>query len=157
MPGIYCYDPVGHRLVLVNEAVADREALLSVAARATGIQPGPGAGGPDVLVTMTARFQRVSWKYGAIAYATTLRHTGVVYQTMYLVATAMGLAACGLGNGDADLSAKVFGLDYLVESSVGEFLLGSRRSGDAMGGSPPASWHLVNSPEWPLLASERLA
>jgi SagB-type dehydrogenase family enzyme len=155
-PGIYCYDPVGHRLVLVNDGVPDREALMGVAARATGTPTGPGVVGPDVLVTMTARFQRVSWKYGAIAYATTLRHTGVLYQTMYLVATAMGLAACGLGNGDADISAKAFGLDYLVESSVGEFLLGSRRPDDVMGGPPPASWHLVNSPEWPLLASAQL-
>jgi len=40
---------------------------------------------------------------------------------------------------------------------VGEFLLGSQRADDVMGGSPPASWHLVNSPQWPGLASEQLA
>ena len=45
---------------------------------------------------------------------------------MYLVATAMGLAPCALGGGDADLSAQAMGTDYYAESSVGEFLLGSR-------------------------------
>lgn len=48
---------------------------------------------------------------------------------MYLVATAMGLAPCGLGNGNSDLLAEAAGLDYLKQSSVGEFMLGSRRTG----------------------------
>jgi hypothetical protein len=47
-------------------------------------------------------------------------------QTLYLVATSMGLAPCALGSGDADRAARAFGLDWLVESSVGELALGSR-------------------------------
>ncbi|MGW4703692.1 SagB family peptide dehydrogenase [Streptomyces sp. NPDC004285] len=144
-PGIYYYDPVGHRLVLRNDEEADRESLLHVASRATGMEARP-----DVLVTVTARFQRMSWKYRAIAYATTLRHTGVLYQTMYLVATALGLAPCALGNGDADMSARVLGLDYLQESSVGDFLLGSRRPDDSVAGEPGEGWRMLNSPEWSL-------
>ncbi|MEV8590678.1 SagB family peptide dehydrogenase [Streptomyces sp. NPDC051180] len=144
-PGIYYYDPVGHRLVLRNGDEADRESLFHVASRATGMEARP-----DVLVTVTARFQRMSWKYRAIAYATTLRHTGVLYQTMYLVATALGLAPCALGNGDADMSARVLGLDYLQESSVGDFLLGSRRTDDSVAGEPGAGWRMLNSPEWSL-------
>ncbi len=162
-PGIYYYDPVAHRLVLVNTTEADRESMLGVASMATGLEASP-----DVLITMTSRFQRLSWKYRAIAYAATLRHTGVLYQTMYLVATAMGLAPCGLGNGDADMSARVLGLDYLEESSVGDFLLGSRRPQDALtgppddgasaggppGDSPPDDgWRMVNSAEWVLRAA----
>ncbi|WP_328861218.1 SagB/ThcOx family dehydrogenase [Streptomyces sp. NBC_00306] len=145
--GIYYYDPVAHRLVLVNGDAVDRESLFHVASRATGMEARP-----DVLVTVTARFQRMSWKYRAIAYATTLRHTGVLYQTMYLVATALGLAPCGLGNGDADMSARVLGLDYLRESSVGDFLLGSRSPGDSVAGEPEEGWRLLNSPEWSLPA-----
>ncbi|MFG3487368.1 SagB family peptide dehydrogenase [Streptomyces sp. NPDC047972] len=144
-PGIYYYDPVGHRLVLRNEEEADRESLFHVASRATGMEARP-----DVLVTVTARFQRMSWKYRAIAYATTLRHTGVLYQTMYLVATALGLAPCALGNGDADMSARVLGLDYLQESSVGDFLLGSRRPDDSVAGEPGDGWRMLNNPEWSL-------
>ncbi|MFE9138817.1 SagB family peptide dehydrogenase [Streptomyces sp. NPDC007355] len=144
-PGIYYYDPVGHRLVLRNEEEADRASLFHVASRATGMEARP-----DVLITVTARFQRMSWKYRAIAYATTLRHTGVLYQTMYLVATALGLAPCALGNGDADMSARVLGLDYLQESSVGDFLLGSRRPDDSVAGEPGEGWRMLNSPEWSL-------
>jgi len=80
----------------------------------------------QVLLIVTARFQRLSWKYESIAYATVLKDVGVLYQTMYLVATAMGLAPCAVGGGNADLAARILGLDYLAESSVGEFLLGSR-------------------------------
>jgi hypothetical protein len=45
---------------------------------------------------------------------------------MYLVATAMRLAACALGGGDSDLFARASGLDYYEEGAVGEFILGSR-------------------------------
>jgi SagB-type dehydrogenase family enzyme len=60
-----------------------------------------------------------------MAYAATLKNVGVLYQSMYLVATAMGLAPCGLGGGNAALFADVVGTDYFAESSVGEFLLGT--------------------------------
>jgi SagB-type dehydrogenase family enzyme len=60
-----------------------------------------------------------------MAYAATLKNVGVLYQTMYLVATAMGLAPCALGAGNADLFAAAVGTDYYAESSVGEFMLGS--------------------------------
>jgi SagB-type dehydrogenase family enzyme len=66
------------------------------------------------------------WKYQSMAYALTLKHVGVLYQVMYCVATAMGLAACALGGGDSDAFAEATGLDYLAETSVGEFILGSR-------------------------------
>jgi hypothetical protein len=46
---------------------------------------------------------------------------------MYLTATAMGLAPCAIGGGDADLFARAAGTDYCAETSVGEFLLGSPR------------------------------
>jgi hypothetical protein len=55
----------------------------------------------------------------------------VLYQTMYLVATSMGLAPCGLGNGDTELYCRAAGTAYHVESSVGEFMLGSLPEGFA--------------------------
>jgi len=81
---------------------------------------------PDVLITLAARFQRMAWKYQAMAYAVTLKNVGALYQQMYLVATAMHLAPCGLGGGDSDQFAEAAGLDYYAETSVGEFLLSSR-------------------------------
>jgi SagB-type dehydrogenase family enzyme len=144
-PGAYYYDPAGHRLILVNEDATDREAMLHTASVATGLQAVP-----DVLITMTSRFQRLSWKYRAIAYSVSLKDAGVLYQTMYLVATAMGLAPCGLGSGDADLACRVLGLDYLAESSVGDFLLGSLPT--LPEGAPPKplpnAWRPINDPGW---------
>jgi SagB-type dehydrogenase family enzyme len=61
-----------------------------------------------------------------MAYAQVLKDLGVLYQTMYLAATAMNLAPCGLGGGDADLFAQAAGTDYYKETSVVEFLLGSK-------------------------------
>jgi SagB-type dehydrogenase family enzyme len=66
------------------------------------------------------------WKYEGMAYATILKDVGVLYQTMYLVATAMGLAPCALGCGNADVFSQVAGLNPYEEGSVGEFLLGTR-------------------------------
>ena len=82
---------------------------------------------PQVLITLASRFQRLSWKYRSIAYATTLKNVGVLYQTMYLVATSMRLASCALGGGNSALFAEAIGTDYCTESSVGEFTLGSMR------------------------------
>jgi len=65
-----------------------------------------------------------------MAYALVLKDVGVLLQTFYLVATAMGLAPCALGGGDSDLFARASGLDWLVEGAVGEFVLGSRRDAE---------------------------
>ena len=50
---------------------------------------------PQVLLIVAARFQRMQWKYQSMAYNVILKNVGALYQTMYLVATAMGLAPCG--------------------------------------------------------------
>jgi SagB-type dehydrogenase family enzyme len=121
-PGLYRYDPLRHRLGWVSERTREPEQLLREAAWATGMDPTR----VQVLLILAARFPRVSWKYSTLAYALTLKHVGVVYQTMYLTATAMGLAPCAVGVGNADVFARVAGTDYYAETSVGEFLLGSR-------------------------------
>ncbi|MFJ6619239.1 SagB family peptide dehydrogenase [Kitasatospora sp. NPDC091335] len=128
VPGVYRYDAAAHRLrprpfTGPADEAAFRE-LMTAAWRATGCTVDP-----QVLLTVTSRFGRLSWKYSQIAYALTLKHVGVVYQTLYLVATAMGLAPCGLGSGDTDAAARALGLDWTAESSVGEFLIGSRPAG----------------------------
>ncbi|TKK89535.1 SagB/ThcOx family dehydrogenase [Herbidospora galbida] len=117
--GVYYYDPLGHRLVGLAARDEDQRAMLAVASMSTGYMAQP-----DVLITITSRFQRMSWKYAGLAYAASLKNVGVLYQTFYLVATAMGLSPCGLGAGDAELAARTFGLDWATESSVGEFLIG---------------------------------
>jgi SagB-type dehydrogenase family enzyme len=81
---------------------------------------------PQVLIVLAARFQRMQWKYQSMVYAAILKHVGVLYQQMYLAATAMGLAPCALGGGHSDLFAEAAGLNYYEETSVGEFILGTR-------------------------------
>src|SRR5205085_2005764 len=101
---------------------AEVGALVEGAALAAGIEPGR----VQVLLVLAARFLRVRWKYSALSYALTLKNVGVLYQSVYLAATAMGLGACALGGGDSALFARTAGLDRHAESSVGEMLLGSR-------------------------------
>jgi SagB-type dehydrogenase family enzyme len=119
--GFYWYDSMNHALSLIREANRDTESMLLEASRSAG-----GHSCPQILIILAARFQRVSWKYQSIAYALILKNVGVIYATMYLVATAMGLAPCALGGGDSDCFTKLSGTDYLKETSVGEFLLGSK-------------------------------
>jgi len=120
-PGLYHYDPLAHELEHVADLGPPQQRLLADACLSAGIDAPP-----DVLITLAARFQRVAWKYQAMAYAVSLKNTGALYQQMYLVATAMRLAPCGLGGGDSDLFAEAAGLDYYAETSVGEFMLSGR-------------------------------
>jgi SagB-type dehydrogenase family enzyme len=122
-PGIYRYDAAAHRLCPRHADDRAADELVAGARLATGATVTP-----QVLITVTSRFGRLSWKYSQIAYALTLKHVGVLYQTLYLVATAMGLAACAVGSGDTEAAARALGLDWTEESTVGEFLIGSRPS-----------------------------
>jgi len=119
--GLYHYDPVGHRLVRRAGRTSEVERLLTVAARAAGVAPS----GLQVLLILAARLPRVAWKYSGLAYALILKDVGVVFQTMYLAASAMSLAPCALGSGDSDLFARAAGVSCYAETAVGEFLLGS--------------------------------
>lgn len=114
--GLYHYHPLEHRLELVRKTGLD--ALLEDAKTAMRIEFFP-----QVLIVISARFQRISWKYESMAYAGILKNVGALYQTMYLVATAMGIAPCALGNGNSDLFASMIHTNYYEESSVGEFVL----------------------------------
>jgi SagB-type dehydrogenase family enzyme len=118
-PGVYHYAADAHALDRVAPAGRRTAALLADAARFGALR-----GEPQVLLLITARFARLSWKYSGMAYAMMLKNVGVLYQTMYLVATAMNLAPCALGTGNPALMTRVLNLPYAEESSVGEFLLG---------------------------------
>ncbi len=121
--GLYHYDPQGHRLGRLAGRTHDVEALLSDAAGSAGMAPES----LQVLLILASRFPRLAWKYASVAYSLTLKHVGVVFETMYLAATAMRLGPCALGGGDSDAFARAAGVDYYTETSVGEFLLGTPR------------------------------
>ena len=117
--GIYHYDPESHALTLINESAEHTGELLDSAMVLTGAHRWP-----PTLITMTARMGRLSWVYDSICYATTLKHVGVLQQTLYLVATKLGLAPCALATGDSEVASTAFGLEWPAEVSVGEFVVG---------------------------------
>jgi SagB-type dehydrogenase family enzyme len=121
--GFYHYDAGGHSLAPIDARPHELEALLRQAEFAMGV-----AVAPQILITITARFGRVSLKYSSIAYALILKDVGVLTQTFYLIATDMGLGGCATGITDIDLFAKMTGIEFHVEGPVGQFAIG--RGGD---------------------------
>jgi SagB-type dehydrogenase family enzyme len=117
--GFYHYDAGGHALVPIAVDPAQLEALLKAAEFAMGA-PAP----PQILITIAARFGRVSWKYSSIAYALILKDVGVLMQTLYVMATDMGLGACAIGTANVDLFAKMTKIEFHVEGPVGQFAIG---------------------------------
>jgi SagB-type dehydrogenase family enzyme len=117
--GFYHYDAGDHALVALDVPLPAFEALL------TGAEFGMGAtAAPQILITIAARFGRISWKYSSIAYALVLKDVGVLTQTLYLMATDMGLEGCAIGSTNIELFAKLTGLDFCAEGPVGQFALG---------------------------------
>src|SRR5258708_8703897 len=86
---------------------------------------------PQILITIAARFGRISWKYSSIAYSLILKDVGVLIQTLYLMATDMGLGGCAIGTSNIDLFAKMTGIDFHVDGPVGQFALGRGRRAEA--------------------------
>ncbi len=118
--GLYHYDPLNHQLEQIVESNDILVAIVGDKLRKVIEQQRP-----QVLFVITARFGRLFRRYRSVGYSLVLKHVGVLQQNFYLVATNMSLASCALGVGDSDAFARVTGLDYVEESAVGEFLLGS--------------------------------
>jgi SagB-type dehydrogenase family enzyme len=127
-PGFYHYDADRHALSSIEVREQELDAMIGAAAYAMDA-PGP----PQILITIAARFNRLSWKYSAIAYSLILRDVGVLLQTLYLTATEMGLGGCAVGTSNIDLFAKVTGIEFHVEGPVGQFALGRGRTADVPG------------------------
>ena len=119
--GMYHYDAGTHELVRLRGRTPEVEQVFAMAHTATA-----RIAQPQIVLSIAARFARVQWKYRSICYATILRNTGALYQTLYLAATQLGLSPCGLGSGHAALFARLTGLDPTVEGTVGDFILGGR-------------------------------
>jgi SagB-type dehydrogenase family enzyme len=117
--GFYHYDADQHALVPIGVRAHQLDALLASAEFAMG-----AAAAPQILVTIAARFDRISWKYSSIAYSLILKDVGVLIQTLYLMATDMGLGGCAIGTSNIDLFAKMTGIEFHVEGPVGQFALG---------------------------------
>jgi SagB-type dehydrogenase family enzyme len=124
--GFYHYDAGAHALVPIEVRAHELDSLL-VAAEFAMAAPAP----PQILITIAARFGRVSWKYSSIAYALILKDVGALMQTFYLMATDMELGGCAIGIANIDLFAKMTGIEFHVEGAVGQFALGRAAKLDA--------------------------
>jgi SagB-type dehydrogenase family enzyme len=118
--GLYRYDSIAHQLIRLAPAHDAAERMLRHAGDTAM------AGPPQVLLVITARAQRMLWKYEGMGYELALKNSGVLTGLMYLVATAMGLAPCALGSGDSAAFALLSGIDPLVEPHIADFAIGSR-------------------------------
>jgi SagB-type dehydrogenase family enzyme len=117
--GFYHYDAGAHALVPIGVPTHELEAQLTGAEYAMG-----ASAAPQILITIAARFGRISWKYSSIAYSLILKDAGVLMQTLYLMATDMGLGGCAIGITNIDLFAKMTGIEFYVEGPVGQFAIG---------------------------------
>ncbi len=129
--GFYHYDADRHALVPIAVQAHELEAQLAAAEFAMD-----AAATPQILITITARFGRTSWKYSSIAYALILKDVGVLIQTLYMMATDMGLGGCAIGTTNIDLFAKMTGIEFHVEGPVGQFAIGSRQKPGATDEQP---------------------
>jgi SagB-type dehydrogenase family enzyme len=126
--GFYHYDAGGHALVPIGTRTDELQTLLTEAGLAMGVSTVP-----QILITIAARFGRVAWKYSSLAYALILKDVGVLTQTLYLMATDMGLGGCAIGTTNIDLFAKMTGIEFHVEGPVGQFALGRGTASGASG------------------------
>jgi SagB-type dehydrogenase family enzyme len=126
--GYYHYDADRHALVPIKVRASELEAMLTSAGFAMD-----ASGPPQVLLTIAARFDRVSWKYSSIAYSLILKDVGVLIQTLYLAATDMGLGGCAIGTNNIELFARMTGIEFHIEGPVGQFALGRGTRDDASG------------------------
>ena len=120
-PGMYHYDSFDHVLRPVADAESRAVSQLLKPAAATLT----GGAEPQLLLVMAARCGRIMWTYEQIGYAAILKDVGVLMQTIYLAATAMGLGACAQGFGDTAAFVAATGVDELQECSVGSIIVGS--------------------------------
>lgn len=117
--GLYHYDADRHALVAIEARAQDIETQMTSAQFAMD-----ASAPPQILVTIAARFDRISWKYSGIAYSLILKDVGVLLQTLYLTATDLGLGGCAIGLSNLDLFARMTGQDFYREGPVGLFALG---------------------------------
>jgi SagB-type dehydrogenase family enzyme len=117
--GFYHYDADAHALTPINVRTQDLRAMLLAGQYAMGTEAPP-----QILITIAARFGRMSWKYSALAYSLILKDVGVLIQTLYLMVTDQRLGGCAIGPVNIDLFAKMTGIEFHVEGPVGQFALG---------------------------------
>ena len=74
---------------------------------------------------LAAQYGRTQQLYGDLSYSLILKEVGAVFQAAMMAAAAMGLGTCPLGCGNFLLFSELIDMNPLIETSVGELMLGS--------------------------------
>ncbi len=120
--GFYHYGPREHVFELLLLPDAQRQMMIDDAIRQTANQINM----VQIALYITARMRRINWKNRPL----TLAHqdAGVLLQTFYLTATALGLAPCALGGVNAVQFSQWTGISASEEPLMSGFLIGSSKS-----------------------------
>lgn len=116
--GVYHYHGQSHALGRLQTLQRDATSQLDEAMHSLG-----AAQRPPIVVVLVARVDRGTAMYGPLAYSLLLKDVGVVMQSMYLAATAIGLGCCALGTGNSPRLAAMAELGP-HEHPVGELVIG---------------------------------
>jgi len=116
--GIYHYDSCRHALVNLNASKKYRNLLIEDSKLAAGSDE------PPLLICITCRKKKISWKYESIGYSLALKDAGILMYNIHLVSTAMNLGSCILGCGNSVIFSQATQIDPLEEPTIGELVIG---------------------------------
>lgn len=117
--GLYYYDSQEHRLLRREFNDLERDKIVYSLRGSTKLPSDP-----QLVILITANILAKSWRYESIAYSLILKDLGVLYQSLYVTATALNLGGCALGTGDSVAFARLANIDINEEPLVGEFMIG---------------------------------
>jgi oxazoline/thiazoline dehydrogenase len=119
--GLYYYDALKHKLILIE----NQDKFVRLAAKDAAISMSQDEI-PSAMLIFSSRFERVFLKYESLAYRLILLEMGAIFQTLYLAATKLNLSVCALGSGNSSNFSINLGLEYLKETSIGEFAVNGK-------------------------------
>jgi SagB-type dehydrogenase family enzyme len=110
-PGLYHYNVADHSLSLLQD-----DDLKGAISRHGLTQEFLGQA--NLVLVLTAIFQRLRWKYQERSYRYALLEAGHLGQNVYLAATSMGLGACAVGAFLDDGLNAMLGVDGVEEAAI---------------------------------------
>ena len=116
---VYHYTPLDHTLAFVRPSGGVMELWGC-------LPPGWYGDTPALAVVLAARLPRVQAKYRERGYRFVLQESGHIAQNLTLVATALGLAAAGIGGFFDDPTNALIGVDGQREMSLYAILIGRK-------------------------------
>ncbi len=120
--GSYHFDPRGVLVRVATEPTFEQR-IVDFVRQAAEVDPAGNP--PSAVVLITSCFERTLWRYHSFGLSVIYKDVGCLLQTLYLQATALGLAGYAVGGGPEAAIATALGLDPVRQSYVGAFVLGA--------------------------------